>query len=220
MHIGYFDTEYCYSFEIPCHNYNRLGQCRHTFRQVIHIGSFFLMHRMAPPCVEFSVCLPVCFIYSNVCCPLLSLSTSSISLHFISIFWKAAGLLSSGKGVLLILKGAVRIGETLLSQLASFSSYFEICHKGAGIIAEMIMPKKLVLIGLRDWRWPMTWQASGMRTNDLLVAIGCRPTTNAISFWLVSGTEVGFGPLSYTSSAYGVVKTPYGPFQYGLASLS
>ena len=141
MHIGYFDTEYCYSFEIPCHNYDRLGQCRHTFRQVIHIGSFFLMHRMAPPCVEFSVCLPVCFIYSNVCCPLLSLSTSSISLHFISIFWKAAGLLSSGNGVLLILKGAVRIGETLLSQLASFSSYFEICHKGAGIIAEMIMPK-------------------------------------------------------------------------------
>ena len=38
----------------------------------------------------------------------------------------------------------------------------------------MILQKTSILVGLRDKRWPMTWQASGMRTNDLLVAVGCR----------------------------------------------
>ena len=54
----------------------------------------------------------------------------------------------------------------------------------------MLSRLQAFIVGPGDRQWPMTWQASGMRTNDLLVAVGCRPTTNTITIRLLWHTFI------------------------------
>ena len=69
----------------------------------------------------------------------------------------------------------------------------------------------MFLVGPGDRRWPMTRQASGMRTNDLVVAIGCRPTTGAITFRLIRQKKTQFSLPAFANN-YGISERTYKPY--------